>query len=76
MTHNGDAYSVLDFSEKKMIGKPLEVYAASDLAFEVKSERIGSGQIYERVQFVPKLIAQVVIYAIVMTQNMRNIPLN
>jgi len=31
MTHHGDAYATLDFPEKKMIGKSLQIDATSAL---------------------------------------------
>lgn len=76
MTHDCDTYFIVDFPEKEMIGESLQVDAASALLIEMKSSRIAGGQIYEQVQFVPKLITQAIIYAIVMAQNVGNVPLN
>ena len=76
MTHDCDAYSTIDFPEEEMIGESLQVDAASALLIEMKPPRIAGGQIYERVQFVPKLITQAIIYAVVMAQNVGNVPLN
>jgi hypothetical protein len=59
-----------------MVGKSLQINTPSVFVVEMKPSWLSSGEIDERIQFLPKFITQTVIDAIVVAQNPGNILLH
>ena len=76
MTNHCNSNSFARFSKKELKGKALEVHSPAITPFKMKPLWDFCGSLDERIQFVPKFVAKMIVDCVVVFEDFENVILN